>query len=162
MPEYNIDISLQDEVWLNTIEVIKKHSENVLQNVLKRTTQGHEHIEISILLADNDFVQKLNAKYRQKNKPTNVLSFPQTEPSDLDAPSGFVSLGDIIIARETIEEEAKEQKKTIQDHYTHMLVHGCLHLLHYDHKTDEEAEEMERLEIDILNGFGIKNPYETD
>lgn len=117
-------------------------------------------VEISIVLADDAFVQDLNKRYRHKDKPTNVLSFPQTEIEDLDAPQPFLSLGDIIIAYETITREAGEQGKPLADHFRHMLVHGCLHLLHFDHIEEDEAQAMESLEIAILGSFGVKNPYQ--
>lgn len=118
------------------------------------------YIEISIVLADDAFVQDLNKRYRHKDKPTNVLSFPQTEIEDLDASQPFLSLGDIIIAYETIVREAGEQGKPLADHFRHMLVHGCLHLLHFDHIEEDEAQAMESLEIAILGSFGVKNPYQ--
>lgn len=158
MPRIHIDIDLQDEYWNTILPNAESHAEIIIEKILKKQLPDNDEIEISIVLADNDFVQNLNKDYRNKNKPTNVLSFPQTDESDFNMP--FIILGDIIIASQVIEEEAQEQNKTVSDHFTHMLVHGCLHLLHYDHETDEEAEEMEKLEIEILNELGIKNPYE--
>ena len=95
----------------------------------------------------------MNKNYRHQDKPTNVLSFPQTSEDMLDITQPFISLGDIIIAYETMKKEAEDQGKTFADHYSHMLVHGCLHLLHYDHQTDAQAQEMESLEIKILDDY---------
>ena len=114
--------------------------------------------EITLRFTTNEEVQALNRDFRDKDKPTNVLSFPFEVPDFLldEEPT----LGDIIIAIPVIEEEAKEQQKTVQDHLAHMTVHGTLHLLGFDHIEDEEAEEMEALEIQILESLGIANPYQ--
>jgi probable rRNA maturation factor len=119
--------------------------------------------ELTVTLTDDAQIRLLNRDYRQKDKPTNVLSFPLwTHLSEITPHSGDVPLGDIIIAFETIKREAVEQEKTLSNHFTHMLVHGFLHLLGYDHMTEVEAEEMESLEIRILKKFSIANPYVQD
>ncbi len=159
-PDIEIDIAINDERWNSEITEIEAFTQNIVQRVLSDFEWKTNNIDISIVLADNDFIQELNKNYRHKDKPTNVLSFPQTENEDLNNESPFISLGDIIVALETIKAEASEQNKSFSDHYTHMLIHGCLHLLHYDHITDEQAAEMEGLEIEILNTLNIKNPYE--
>ena len=156
--KHAIDIAVHDRRWMDDIPDIESWTNSIIICVLEEHIQSHT--EISIVLADNDFIQNLNKTYRNKDAPTNVLSFPQTEPDDLKTHAPLISLGDVIIAYETIRKEALEQDKTFKDHYTHMLVHGCLHLLHYDHDTDEQAEEMEALEIRILRDMDIKNPYE--
>lgn len=116
--------------------------------------------EITVTLTDDASIRVLNRDYRHKDKPTNVLSFPMWENlSDIPAHSGPQPLGDIIIAFETIQKEAKEQEKTLSNHFTHMLVHGFLHLLGYDHIIDSDADAMEGLEIKILKKMGIANPY---
>lgn len=159
-PDVEIDIAVNDERWNSKIPDIKTFTQDIVQRVLSDFEWKTNNIDISIVLADNDFIQELNKNYRRKDKPTNVLSFPQTENEDLNNQTPFLSLGDIIVAFETIEAEAYQQDKSFSDHYTHMLIHGCLHLLHYDHITDEQAVEMEGLEIEILNTLNIKNPYE--
>lgn len=115
--------------------------------------------EITLRFTTNEEVQTLNRDFRDKDQPTNVLSFPFEVPDFLldEEPT----LGDIIIAMPVIVEEAKEQQKTIHDHLAHMTIHGTLHLLGFDHIEDEEAEEMEALEIQILESLGIKNPYQA-
>lgn len=118
--------------------------------------------EISIVLADDLFVRALNRDYRGKDKPTNVLSFPQTDFTDDAGIGDIVSMGDIILACETVMREAKEQEKTAAAHFTHLVVHGVLHLLGYDHEEEEEAETMEKLEISVLARMGIENPYTDD
>lgn len=116
--------------------------------------------EVTVTLTDDADIRILNRDYRQKDKPTNVLSFPIWEKmQDIPVNSGPQPLGDIIIAFETIQREAREQDKALKDHFTHMLVHGFLHLLGYDHIIDSDAEEMEALEAKILRKMGIRNPY---
>lgn len=160
MPQLEIDVSIESEHWNGAIVGIEQYTHGVVASALSGFLDKMEHADISIVLADDSFVQNLNKIYRHKDKPTNVLSFPQTELDEIKNGMPMCSLGDIIIAFETIKRESQEQKKTIQHHFTHMLVHGCLHLLHFDHETDEDAEVMEQREIEILKTLGIKNPYE--
>lgn len=114
--------------------------------------------EASVALSSDAHVRALNATYRGKDKPTNVLSFPAVAslPSDAGAPR---YLGDIILAAETVEHEAVELGIPPLHHLQHLVVHGILHLLGYDHEGDAEADEMEALEIRILAHMGIPNPY---
>ena len=164
LPEFQIDITIDDEKWLTEMENIENHSRAVISTAYEEAQSSKladiNTIELSIMLTDNATIRELNNEYRLKDKPTNVLSFPLTE-NTLVPLDGFLALGDVVVALETIQEEAKQQDKTFPDHYTHMLVHGLLHLLHYDHETDEDAEVMEDLEIKILDQMKIKNPYET-
>jgi len=116
-------------------------------------------IEVSVVLTDDPAVRTLNREYRGKDKPTNVLSFAALDGDDPLPPSGPVHIGDIILALETLQREAEELGKPLQDHFTHLLIHGTLHLLGYDHENDADANVMESLEISILSAFGIENPY---
>ncbi len=116
-----------------------------------------EDIQLSLVLADDDFVQNLNKKYRGKNQPTNVLSFPQEPDVEED---GIVLLGDIVMSWQTLRKEATKQSKNMEDHFAHLLVHGFLHLLGFDHQDEKSALQMESLEIEILHHFNIANPYE--
>jgi probable rRNA maturation factor len=120
-------------------------------------------IEISIRLTSDAEVQTLNEQYRQQDKPTNVLSFPMVQPDLIDTLSntddGEVLLGDIVLAYETCEREAQERGVRLDDHATHLIVHGVLHLLGYDHMTDADAEQMEAIERDVMASLGLHDPY---
>ena len=120
--------------------------------------QRKEASEISLRIVDSAEIQQLNAQYRHKNQPTNVLSFPAEFPEGLCLPL----LGDIVICAPIIAAEAKTQGKTESAHWAHMTIHGTLHLLGYDHIETDEAEAMEALEAQILNKLGYPNPYEQE
>ncbi len=150
------DIILEDEAW---------GDEGRWQSLADRAvaaTLGHvphtivPGTELALVLTNDEDIQELNREHRDMDKPTNVLSFPQHEPDDeIFGPL----LGDIIIARETVIREAEEASLSLEDHTAHMIVHGLLHLLGYDHIDPEEAEEMEALERLALADLGIKDPY---
>ncbi|HEV2599134.1 rRNA maturation RNase YbeY [Sphingopyxis sp.] len=120
-------------------------------------------VEIAIRLTDDDEVHNLNRDFRGKDKPTNVLSFPQVQPDLLEGLSnsddGEILLGDIVLARETCAREADEKGVSLADHATHLIVHGTLHLVGYDHMDDASAAAMEALEVKALASLGIANPY---
>jgi probable rRNA maturation factor len=118
----------------------------------------HRGAEVAVLLCDDGAIAELNARWRGQVRPTNVLSFP-APPSPRVALGGSVPLGDIAVAYETVAREADEQAKPVADHLSHLVVHGFLHLLGYDHQVDGEAEQMERLEREILAQIGIADPY---
>lgn len=120
--------------------------------------RGDELTELSIRLVNEDESQDLNNTYRHKNKPTNVLSFPFENPPGIELPL----IGDLVICAQVVRREAKEQNKEEIAHWAHMVVHGCLHLLGYDHIEDDEAEIMENLERRILLQLGFDDPYKSD
>jgi probable rRNA maturation factor len=111
--------------------------------------------EISVYVVDEEEGQSLNAQYRGKDYPTNVLSFPADIPEEVGVPL----LGDLVVCAPVVEREAKEQGKSLDAHWAHMLVHGTLHLLGYDHIDDQDADDMERIETEIMTGMGFPAPY---
>lgn len=115
-----------------------------------------EEAQLTVRITDAAEITELNRDYRGKDKPTNVLSFPFEAPPGVELPL----LGDIVICAQVVAEEAQQQGKPLEAHWAHMLVHGTLHLLGYDHMTEAEAAEMEGLEIELLAGLGYANPYE--
>ncbi|MEZ9198031.1 rRNA maturation RNase YbeY [Shewanella sp. 10N.286.54.B9] len=112
--------------------------------------------ELTIRIVDVAESQMLNSTYRGKDKPTNVLSFPFEAPPGIELPL----LGDLVVCAAVVEQEAIDQNKTLNAHWAHMVVHGCLHLLGYDHIEDIEAEEMESLETQLIESLGFNNPYQ--
>ncbi len=111
--------------------------------------------DVTVLLTDDDSVRSLNARFRAKNTPTNVLSFPAPE-------TARPHLGDIVLAYGVCAQEAEAQSKPLAHHLMHLTAHGVLHLLGYDHESDADAEVMEALEREILAGLGVPDPYEAD
>jgi probable rRNA maturation factor len=120
-------------------------------------------VEVAVRLSDDAEVQQLNRDFRGKDKPTNILSFPMLDPDTVDEELGRsgmdILLGDMALAHETCVREAADKAIALDDHVTHLLVHGTLHLLGHDHQDDPTAEAMEALETRILAGLGIANPY---
>lgn len=113
--------------------------------------------ELTIRIVEVEESQTLNAQYRDKDKPTNVLSFP------FDVPEGIEMdlLGDLVVCANVVKQESIEQNKPLKHHWAHMIIHGCLHLLGYDHISDEEAVEMENIEIQLLKKLSIADPYQA-
>jgi probable rRNA maturation factor len=118
-------------------------------------------IELSIVLTDDAEQRRLNHRWRGIDRSTNVLAFNAWEPSSLTPAGAPVLLGDVVLAFETVKREAEEQNKLLADHLSHLVVHGVLHLLGYDHGTDAEAAAMETLEISILASLGVADPYRS-
>lgn len=141
-----IDIAVQSEGWPDC-ETLAARSVAAAAAQLEDPRNG----ELSILLSDDAQVQILNKNFRDKDRPTNVLSFPQ---------SGAL-LGDIVLAHETISREASEKNISFEAHLTHLIMHGWLHLQGFDHQTEETAAEMEAIEIAALATLGIDNPYQV-
>lgn len=152
-----IDILTEAEGWaaLPDAETLVRRA------VAAALTEGAEleedvTFEVSVTLTDDARIRTINREWRDKNKPTNVLSFPAAEVPEGVTP---VPLGDIIVAFETVAAEARDEDKSLADHFTHLIVHGTLHLVGYDHEDEDEAEEMEDTERHILAGLGIADPY---
>lgn len=146
-----IDIEIDQDDWLDTMPDVQHYVRAGIEAAfthMKVDTQ----LDIVVLLTDDEEMKALNTQFRQKNAPTNVLSFPAPEMM-------HPHLGDMALGLETCVKEARAQQKSLKDHVTHLCVHGALHLLGYDHMVDAEAEEMEALERTILKTLGIADPY---
>ena len=151
-----IDIEVEEEGWLDALPEVRDIIETGITAALK-AANFKDQADIVVLLCDDAEMKALNTEYRQKNAPTNVLSFPA--PKAMRVKGVLEHLGDMALGLETCVREATEQGKPLKNHVMHLSVHGALHLLGYDHLDDAEAEEMESLERDILAGLGIPDPY---
>ncbi|MDR2107006.1 MAG: rRNA maturation RNase YbeY [Holosporaceae bacterium] len=157
----NLEISVEGDFWQ------EKEAESVASEcaraVFAEVGFKEDNIEVCFLFTTDDEIRVLNKTYRGADKPTNVLSFPAdflAESDNEEEDEGFPRiLGSIAVAFETVKRESEEQKKSFIDHLRHLVVHGMLHLLRYDHAKDEEAELMEALEVKILERLGVGNPY---
>ena len=129
--------------------------EQIVQWATAAVQPEGDEVEMTVRIVDEAESHELNLTYRGKDRPTNVLSFPFECPDEVELPL----LGDLVICRQVVEREAAEQEKPLMSHWAHMVVHGSLHLLGYDHIEDNEAEEMESLETQIMQGLGFDDPY---
>lgn len=150
------DMAINAEGWQNE-ETLRRLVDSVLQATLQELGFNNIDSELSLVFTNDADIREINAKWRHIDKPTNVLSFPAFALQPGQEPGEV--LGDIVIARETVEREAAEEDKSFDDHLSHLVVHGLLHLMGYDHQNDEEAEQMETLERKILASLGISDPY---
>ena len=144
----DLQIACEQESGLPTAEQIEQWATAAIQ------PQSNE-VEMTVRIVDEAESHELNLNYRGKDRPTNVLSFPFECPDEVELPL----LGVLVICRQVVEREAQEQDKPVMAHWAHMVVHGSLHLLGYDHIEDDEAEEMESLETQIMTGLGFADPY---
>ena len=162
MPDLDLQISVEDDRWPDE-EQLNTLCERVLGAAAQTLATDEKQpfpkqaCEVSLVFTDDAAIREINAEWRGKDKATNVLSFPAfpVTPGKMPGPM----LGDIVIARETLEREAQELEKSFEDHLTHLMVHGFLHLFGYDHIEKHEAEKMESLETRILAGLGLSDPY---
>ena len=160
---HDIDILIEDPRW----QALDVTARTAIDATLAAC--GIDHAELSLLACDDARITALNADFRDKPTATNVLSWPEEDLSpDTDGappraptpdPGGALALGDIAIAYDTCAAEAAAQGKSMSDHVTHLIVHGTLHLLGYDHIRDRDATRMEALEVKILGKLGISDPY---
>jgi probable rRNA maturation factor len=148
----NTDISIitRDTRWKGLSPTVRRAAEAVL------AARRLKCVSLTVVLTDDAEIKTLNHQYRKKNKPTNVLSFP-----DGSTDAGVRHLGDVVMCYDIIVREADAQQKKLKDHMTHLTIHGVLHLLGFDHETEAEANAMESLEIKLLARMGIANPYES-
>ena len=144
----DLQIACEQETGLPTAEQIEQWATAAVQ-------PKSDEVEMTVRIVDEAESHALNLNYRGKDRPTNVLSFPFECPDEVELPL----LGDLVICRQVVEREAQEQDKPVIAHWAHMVVHGSLHLLGYDHIEDDEAEEMESLETQIMTGLGFADPY---
>ena len=177
---FNMDciFNIEDGRWQAWYDWLRQEGSRIIDCALEKGTSDtalaieESCFEINFLLLGDAQIREINRDHRGKDKPTNVLSFPQFDTLD-DLQSALMQyrdkndyqhkktflLGDIVLSYDTIEREAEAASKTMRDHLAHMLVHGMLHLLGYDHQLDYEAQKMENLECEILDMFDIKSPY---
>lgn len=150
-----LDIMVEAGDWsrLEGAEALAQRAAEAAAAVAEETD---EDFEVSVMLTDDAHIRELNRTWRQKDKPTNVLSFPAPDQPGAEGPR---HLGDIALAYETLVRESEEESKALADHFAHLIVHGILHLLGYDHEDEEEAEDMEALEVKALATLGIADPY---
>ena len=167
VPAVELDVLIEDSRW-DALGIENIATRAVIETVATLNVQG-DVIELSLLACDDARIAALNTTFRDKPTPTNVLSWPEDDlapphPGDQPIrptadPDGTLALGDIAIAYDTCACEASAGDKPLSDHVTHLLVHGLLHLLGYDHVDDADAALMERLEVEILGKLGLNDPY---
>jgi probable rRNA maturation factor len=152
-----LELDLQNALSPDESERLAVPAEAQFDSWVRRVLAGRlDEVQLTIRITDESEIRELNATYRGKDKPTNVLSFPFEAPPGVELPL----LGDIIICAQVVAAEAQAQGKPLEAHWAHMVIHGTLHLLGYDHIDEAEAEQMEGLEIELLTGLGYANPYE--
>lgn len=158
-----IALGVEDEAWFGAAFAVDAGAmEHLVRRAVEAALYGagiaaDVETELGVTLTGNDEVRALNAEWRGKDRPTNVLSFPLEELAEGDEPGPM--LGDLVLARQVVEDEAAAEGKAPANHFCHLLVHGTLHCLGFDHIDAGDAERMEALEIDILKGLGISDPY---
>ena len=170
MNKNQLSVILNDEKWNDYISDVQELSEEIFEttvsyliaNGLAFDGWGGQSVSVNLVLSNDEEVRQLNCEFRGKNMPTNVLSFAKVDDpcfaEDIKETEN-VELGDIIVALETLKKEADIQNILLQDHFAHLFVHGILHLYGYDHIDDDDAEEMEGIEVAVLDKMNICNPY---
>jgi len=169
-----VDTLIHDDQWLENVDFdaikvvdeVKDLTFNYVADIAKHELLGMDKtFNVNVCLSNDEEVQELNKQFRKMDKPTNVLSFANIDDDEFwDAlpKASEVDLGDIILSFDTLQKEANMKNISVYAHFCHLLVHGFLHILGFDHQEDEEAEEMESLETEILAAFSIDNPYQDE
>lgn len=162
-----LNISMDDNVWETMLPDVVAVSRQLLALVIEtlkpELLQDKHEVIVNLALSNDEEIRELNCQFRNNDRPTNVLSFANIDDDEFWQAlehTNEVELGDIIISAQTMKHQSLEQEISFHDHYCHILVHGLLHLLGYDHMEAEEAAEMEGLEIKLLKLINIANPYE--
>lgn len=150
-----LDMRIENGAW-EDISALESQAQKCFETVMDHKIKGVQPGLVAVLLTDDAEVRRLNKTYRSIDKPTNVLSFPADFPA---GPDELPPLGDIVMAYETCCTEATAKGVSVLDHFSHLLVHGLLHLFGYDHMEAEEALEMEALEVQLLSKIGVADPY---
>jgi len=159
MPKGSVSVALRCAAWAGAFPRAERFAARVVGAVLDDPRVGPGRAaEVSVVLADDPFIRRLNRDHRGKDQPTNVLSFP-LEEAGAGAQGRQLLLGDVVLAYRTIRREAKEEGKRLESHAAHMLVHGTLHLLGFDHEGARAARVMEGHEVRILRRLGVPDPY---
>ena len=159
--------------WLDLIKDLNDVTFNIISKTLKYVDSNFSNIcnevELSVIYSDDESITPINNQYLGKNKPTNIISFPAIEMkegkviNEYEVPEGYCYLGEIIVSYETLMRESEENNITFLNHFTHIVIHGLLHLMGYNHIEDVDADIMEPLEETILSEqFNIKSPYKSD
>lgn len=159
LPLLAIDVAVDDPRWYEIDDDPEAVVRRAVAAAVGRAGLADRRAEISIVLADDVRVQRLNRDFRNQDRPTNVLSFPMDQGGGPWDPAAPVMLGDVVLAFNTVAREAREQSKSPLEHTLHLVVHGVLHLIGYDHGTQAEARKMERLERKVLADLGVADPY---
>ena len=169
MNRFDIFFNAEDLRWTAEIVKISTLVEDVKKAVLQEVLPDVDFLSlnkdfaVNLCLSDDKTVHKLNLEFRNTDKPTNVLSFANIDGDDFDDMLAFdetVELGDIIVAFETMKQQADEQEISLKNHFCHLMAHGLLHILGYDHMEESDRLEMEQIEIAVLHKLGIDNPYQ--
>ena len=147
-----IEVEVQRETSISSLP-----SDQQFEQWATAVLRGHGEAELVIRLVDQEESRRLNEQFANRNKPTNVLSFPAGLPPSI----GLPLLGDIVICAPLVEREAEDQNKTILAHWAHLTIHGILHLLGHDHQSGDEAADMEALETGLVQSFGFPDPYRS-
>lgn len=169
MMNNTLNVNISDPTWEELISGIEEKSQKIFDEVLSQLKpdflEGKKEVFANLQLGNDEEVHQLNLEFREIDKATNILTFANIDDDDFEnyiEKSAEIELGDMIISSQTMLKESKEQEISLINHYTHILIHGILHLLGYDHIIPEDATEMESLEIELLKSFNIANPYEEE